>query len=218
MEGASLRATDRGSTSEDRVKRWVILIGAGLLAGPALMAEDAPSGATNVTLSSFELKDQHQRSHHFDFPRTNLFILTVADQKGSEQIAAWVRPLKERFPEGLPIEGVADVSSVPGLLRPLVRREFKNKFERPVMLDWSGDLVTQLNCQPGVVNVFAIATNGALLWNSFGAAEANKLAELFRLVEAQHDRRSSLDVNPKGTAGGFSGKRRESSGQREPSR
>jgi hypothetical protein len=57
-----------------------------------------------------------------------------------------------------------------------------------------------------------------LLWNSFGAPEANKLAELFRLVEAQHDRRSSLDVNPKGTAGGFSGKRRESSGQREPSR
>jgi hypothetical protein len=218
MEGASLRATDRGATSEGGMKRWVTLIGVALMVGPALAAEDVSTCATNITLGSFELKDQHQRSHHFDFPRTNLFILTVADQKGSEQIAAWVRPLKERFPEGLPIEGVADVSSVPGLLRPLVRREFKNKFERPVMLDWSGDLVKQLNCQPGVANVFAVATNGALLWNSFGAAEANKLAELFRLVEAQHDRRSSLDVNPKGTAGGFSGKRRESSGQREPSR
>lgn len=166
------------------MKRWVILICATLVVSRALAAEDALYGSTKITLSSFELKDQHQQTHRFTFPCTNLLILTVADQKGSAQVAAWVRPLKERFPHGLPIEGVADLSIVPAFLRPLVRREFKSKFEHPVMLDWSGNLVRKLNCLPGTVNIFAVATNGAVLWNSHGAAETNKLAELIRLIEA----------------------------------
>lgn len=200
------------------MNRWLIFFVAGLLASRAFAGEVAPARGPQVTLGSFELKDQHQQSHRFTFPRTNLLILTVADQKGSEQVASWVRPLKERFPHGLPIEGVADLSVVPAFLRPLVRREFRSKFEHPVMLDWSGNLVKQLHCAPAVVNVFAVATNGAVLWVSHGAAETTKLAELFRLIDAHRGRIPSLDVNPEGTAGSFSGKRSESPGQREPAR
>lgn len=152
-------------------------------------------------LAAFELKDQHQQTHRFAFPRTNLLILTVADQKGSEQVASWVRPLKERFPHGLPIEGVADLAIVPAFLRPLVRREFKSQFEHPVMLDWSGNMGKQLYCLPGTVNVFAVATNGAVLWNSRGAAETNKLAELIRLIEVHRIKPATPDFDQAMTAG-----------------
>lgn len=184
------------------MSRWSILLGAGLLASRVFAGEVAPAHGTNFTLSSFELKDQHQQTHHFTFPRTNLLVLTVADQKGSAQVAAWVRPLKERFPQGLPIEGVADVSSVPGFLRPLVRREFKTQFEHPVMLDWSGKFVRQLPCAPDAANVFLVATNGTVLRMFQGAVEANKLAVLFRLIEAQGIGAASVDVNAARTMGG----------------
>jgi len=183
------------------VKRWFILIAAALVVSRALAVEDALNRSNKITLSSFELKDQHQQTHRFAFPRTNLLILTVADQKGSEQVASWVRPLKERFPDGLPIEGVADLSIVPVFMRPLVRREFKNKFEHPVMLDWSGRVVKLLNCAPEVVNIFAVATNGAVLWTFRGPVETNNLAELLRLIDAHRIEPASPGFNEARTGG-----------------
>lgn len=165
------------------MNRPLLLLVALVYAKSALAWQPSPAGPTNVMLASFELKDQHQQTHRITFPRTNLMILTVADQKGSKQVAAWVRPLKARFPEGLPIEGVADVSIVPGFLRPLVRREFKSRFEHPVMLDWSGEVVQRLRCAPDVANVFLVATNGAVLWQHCGPVETNRLAELIQLIE-----------------------------------
>lgn len=164
-----------------------------VLALLAATRADEPRGLpqTPLHLDNVELKDQFNETRRLSFPRTNLLVLTVADQQGAKQVAAWVRPLKERFPEGLPIEGVADVSRVPALLRPLVRREFKQQFEHPILLDWSGRVVRQLDCAPEVVNVFAVATNGAVLWTGRGPAETNQLAELMRLLETHHNRQPS---------------------------
>ena len=68
------------------------------------------------------------------------------------------------------------------------------------MLDWSGNLVKQLNCLPKTVNVFAVATNGAVLWNFHGVAETNKLAELVRLTEAHLGESASPNFNEARTA------------------
>ena len=160
------------------------LFGFLLLAVSACGEELPKHSATNLTFRAFELPDQFGELQRITFPRTNLLVITIADHKGSEQVAAWVRPLKERFPDGLPIEGVADVSSVPALLRPLVRREFKKKFNRPVMMDWSGGVVKPLACAPNVANVFVVATNGAVLLRFAGPADAERFVQLFAIVKS----------------------------------
>lgn len=179
---------------------WFIFLGAVLLASRVFAGEVTSTCGTNLMLGSFELKDQFNTTQLLVFPRTNLLVLTVADQKGSEQIAAWVRPLKERFPHGLSIEGVADVSRLPLFLRPLVRREFKTKFERPVMLDWSGAVVKQLPCAPDVANVFLMATNGAVLGTFQGAIETNRRAELIGLIETHAVAERSPRIDAERTA------------------
>lgn len=154
-----------------------------LLAG-SCRASEAATGRTNFWLSSFALADQSNQPHQVTFPRTNLLVLTVADHKGSQQVESWVRPLKARFPANLAIEGVADVSSVPGLLRPLVQREFKKNFTYPVMLDWSGKVVKPLDCVGDAVNVFAVASSGEVLARFSGPANTNQLAQLVAILEA----------------------------------
>lgn len=152
-------------------------------AGNTLAAEPTKTAETNLVFRSFELPDQFGVAQRMMFPRTNVMVITVADHKGSEQVADWVRPLKTRFPEHLPIEGVADVSSVPALLRPLVRREFKKRFTRPVMLDWSASVVKPLNCVPQVANVFVVATNGSVLLKLDGTVSEPALTQLFRILD-----------------------------------
>src|SRR4051794_6077828 len=75
----------------------------------------------------FELKDQHNVTRTYQFPRDKISLLTVADRKGSDQIEAWVRPIKQRYGNRIDIDGVADMSTVPTGLRTLVRNAFKDQ-------------------------------------------------------------------------------------------
>jgi hypothetical protein len=96
-----------------------------LLAASASGGEKNAPPATNVVrLATITLRDQHDAEHKLIFPQPRVSVLTVADRKGSEQIESWVRPLKERYGEKLLVEGVADVSTVPKLLRAMVRSRF----------------------------------------------------------------------------------------------
>lgn len=146
----------------------------------ATCAEDETKRAhtNSLRVTTISLPDQYGHQRTFAFPQPGVSVLTVADQKGSEQIAGWVQTLKQRFPEGLPIEGVADVSRVPRLLRPLVRKRFVEKVPHPVMLDWDGKIVNQLFCKPGVANIFLLSTNGAVLMALHGEADGPKLEKL----------------------------------------
>lgn len=85
-------------------------------------------------LASFELRDQYDIAHKISFPTTHITVMTVADKKGSEQIDGWIAPLKERFGGRIAIEGVADMSKVPGFLRSMVREKFKKRLSRDARL------------------------------------------------------------------------------------
>ncbi|MCW5551975.1 MAG: hypothetical protein KIS67_07380 [Verrucomicrobiae bacterium] len=159
----------------------------------SVVAEEGLNQVTtnHLRVASISLTDQHGRQRMFGFPQPGVSVLTVADQKGSEQIAGWVQPLRARFPESLPIEGVADVSQAPRVLRPLLRKRFAASLDHPVMLDWEGTIARQLDCQPGVANIFLLSTNGAVLLAFCGTANDERLQKLQDVV---------LAANKSGTA------------------
>lgn len=179
--------------------RWLNLLPAmAMMAASFATAEPKAEGNTNLfRLTTISLKDQFNQPHTFGFPQPGISILTVADQKGSEQIESWVRPLKARYPTGLTLEGVADVSGVPAPLRPLIRRKFCDAFPHPLMLDWSGSVVKQLKPVRSLANVLVLNTNGIVLTRFQGAAEATQLARLFALLDAQLPRVVSTNAGPK---------------------
>jgi hypothetical protein len=166
-----------------RWRHFELLLAAGL--GLAAAARGASGPATNgePVLAPFELRDQYDRPHRIAFPATNITVLTVADQKGSEQIDGWIAPLKERYGEQIAIAGIADLSRVPGLLRSRVRSAFQKRRQHPVMLDWEGPVARGFHCQKDAANLFVIDRDGRVTSHFTGAAKEASLAALFAAVE-----------------------------------
>jgi len=129
------------------------------------------------------LRDQFEVMRTLKFPTTNLTFLTIADKAGSEQIAAWVTPVKQRFDEQVAIEGIADVSAVPRPFRGMVRRKFQKAQSHPVMLDWSGDTVKAFATSADHANVFVLDQQGKILKRLNGKATEQSIEELCATIE-----------------------------------
>jgi len=161
----------------------IVLLGVAV-AWPVAAGENTCVLPTNAP-SRIKLRDQFDALRILTFPNTNLTLLTVADKAGSEQLEAWVVPIKERFPEGLVIEGIADVSAVPGPLRGLVRRRFQKAQSHSVMLDWSGDTVKRFSISANQANVLLVDGQGNILKRMTGKATEEAIKELSETIE-QH--------------------------------
>ena len=146
----------------------------------ALAANAAPTNAP----ARIELHDQYNALQTLAFPATNLTVLTIAEKKGSEQIAGWIAPVKKRFGSRVDIRGIADVSAVPWALRSLVRREFRKSQTYPVMLDWTGDVVNVLTYEPDKANVLLLDSHGQILKRLSGAADAAGIENLCTAIDA----------------------------------
>ena len=134
---------------------------------------------------AFTLNDQHQTAHHYQLPRSQISVLIFADYAGSAQLENWIRPLFERYRERIAIDGVADLSRVPKLIRDMVRAAFRDCLERPVMLDWSGAVSTNYHDQKGQANLFVIDHSGRILLKVVGALSATKLQRVQNAIDQQ---------------------------------
>ncbi|ETW98208.1 MAG: hypothetical protein ETSY1_19780 [Candidatus Entotheonella factor] len=139
----------------------------------------------NGMAPAFTLKDQHQTSHHYQFPRPKISVLIFADYAGSTQLENWIRPLYDRYRETIAIDGVADLSKVPKLIRGMVRAAFRDRLARPVMLDWSGAVSTDYHYQKGEANLFVIDPSGHILLKVIGAASHDKLQRIQNAIDRQ---------------------------------
>jgi hypothetical protein len=139
-----------------------------------------------------ELSDQYDTKHVVSFPTTNVIFLTIADRKGSEQIAGWITALKARPEMPVDICGLADVGGVPGFLRGRIRKRFQETILYPVMMDWSGKVCAQFKYVPDQANVFIIDRNGSLVGHFSGKTNAASLKEAFIAL----DKALATPVNP----------------------
>ncbi len=154
-----------------------------LLCWVAFSAIAAPTAIPTNAPVRVDLNDQFDVPQTLCFPSTNITLLTIADHKGSEQIAGWIAPVKQRFGKRLDIRGIADVSPVPRFLRGMIRKQFQKAQSYPVMLDWSGDAVNAFTYVPDRVNVLVMDGSGRILTRLTGAANEQALHELYGILD-----------------------------------
>ncbi len=154
-----------------------------LMAMSCLVALGVQAGTPTNAPACIELPDQFEQPQKLSFPNTNITVLTLADRKGSEQIAGWVEPVAKRFGTRVAVRGIADVSAVPRLLRGTVRSAFRKEQSYPVMMDWSGKEVAKFAPKENVTTVLLIDGRGKILRRYEGVARQAEVEELCKLIQ-----------------------------------
>ena len=148
-----------------------------------LVLHAAALAAPVVKLTDFALTDQEAKPRSYHFPKTKVTVMTVADHKGSEQLASWIQPIRERYEKRVDIDGVADVSIIPKAFQGVFRNAFRKKLTYSVMLDWEGTVVKQFSYKKGVANIYLIDCGGRIVKQMSGPVSAAGAQELFREID-----------------------------------
>jgi hypothetical protein len=134
-------------------------------------------------LSDFELTDQNLKTRSYRFPKSKVTVMTVADHKGSDQLAPWIQRLYDRYENRIDIDGVADVSMIPRPFHGVFRDAFRKQLTRSVMLDWSGAVVKQFGYTKGVANIYVIDHGGRITRHLDGPVTDAAERELTREID-----------------------------------
>jgi hypothetical protein len=129
-------------------------------------------------LSDFELTDQNATPRRYQFPKTKVTVMTVADHKGSAQLAPWIERLHQRYQKRIDIDGVADVSMIAKPFHSVFRAAFRKQLTYSVMLDWEGFVVKQFGYSPGVANIYVIDTRGNIVKQVTGSVSEEAMREI----------------------------------------
>jgi hypothetical protein len=149
-------------------------------------AEAAPKATLKTNLpqaKAFSLENLQGTTQQFSFPRTKILILAIADQKGSEDMENWIKPLYDRYSDSVDIHGVAELSAVPKLARGIARGIISGIVKQPIMLDWTGSVSQQFGAKSGVTNVYAINAQGQIIASGSGLANLDKLKAIAESVD-----------------------------------
>jgi hypothetical protein len=134
-------------------------------------------------LGDFELADQNSITRSYRFPKTKVTAMTIADRRGSEQLAPWIRSLYARYERRIDIDGIADVSAIPRLYWGIVFEVFRKNLTQSVMLDWGGSVVSRFGYERGVANIYVIDRSGRILKHVTGPVNAAAKQELFEALD-----------------------------------
>jgi hypothetical protein len=135
-------------------------------------------------LRDFELVDQYGKTRRYHFPKAMISLVAVTDCKGAGQLAPWIQSIYDRYRERIDIDGVADVSTIPKLLRPILTEFFKRQLAYSVMLDWDGSVVSQFGYNKNVANLYLIDRSGRIVRRLSGEASDKALSELFGDIDS----------------------------------
>lgn len=141
------------------------------------------SANTLARLTDFELTDQDQRTRTYRFPKSKVTVMTIADHKGSDQLAPWIERVYQRYEKRIDIDGVADVSMIPRPFHGMFRAAFRKQLTYSVMLDWGGSVVKQFAYEKGVANIYVIDRSGTIVKRLKGAVNDDAARDLFRAVD-----------------------------------
>lgn len=155
-----------------------------LIAVPAIAATSQRAAPIEFTLT-----DQDGQTRVVDYPRDKVTVFIVADQKGSAEIAGWIKPLYARYENRIEISGIAALPGIPPMFQGLFRREFKKRLTYPVMLDWTGDVARSFGYEKERAQLFVIGKDGRVALRQTGAANERALASVFSEIDRLRDAR-----------------------------
>ena len=161
--------------------RFTVISLSGFVA--ALWLAAIASAAPARKLTDFELTDQDAKTRSYRFPRAKVTVMTVADHRGSDQLAPWIQRIYDRYEKRIDIDGVADVSMIPKPFQNMFREAFRKQLTRSVMLDWGGAVVKQFGYAKGVANLYVIDREGRLLKQITGPVSDAAERELTREID-----------------------------------
>ncbi len=160
------------------MRLWLSALAAfGLCSAPLVGAAEPEN------VRDFELTDQHGATRAYRFPKDKVTVMTLADHKGSDQLAAWIQRVFDRYGKRIDIDGVADMSTVPKPLRGMIQNAFKKKLTYSVMLDWTGPVVRQFPAKKGVANIYVIDRRGRIVSQLSGAVTDDAARSLFTEID-----------------------------------
>jgi hypothetical protein len=149
----------------------------------ALVAIHTGALATPVEkLTDFELTDQNSATRKYHFPKAKVTVMTVADHKGSDQLAPWIQQLHNRYGRRIDIDGVADVSMIPKPFHNMFREAFRKQLTYSVMLDWGGSVVKQFGYTKAVANIYVIDRRGRIVKQVTGPVSDEAMRQLTREI------------------------------------
>jgi hypothetical protein len=139
--------------------------------------------ASDTVAKDFSLKDQFGKVYDYKFPREKVSILAFGDKDGSEQLEPWIRQIYEKYTDKVDIQGVAELSAVPGIARGIVRAMIKKKSKQPVMLDWEGKVSKEFKYEKKLANIYLIDKAGKVIVKEVGIADEAKLKKIFTEID-----------------------------------
>ena len=134
-------------------------------------------------LTDFDLTDQDAKPRSYRFPKAKVTVMTVADHKGSDQLAPWIQKLHDRYQDRIDIDGIADVSMIAKPFQAMFREAFRRQLTRSVMLDWDGSVVKQFGYTKGVANLYVIDRRGRIVKEFSGPVTDAAERELTREID-----------------------------------
>ena len=162
----------------------------------AFAAEPDPLIAANpFEVQEFKLNDQFKKPHDQTFPKNKVSIFALADRKGSKQLEDWIAPFYERYTDQVDICGIANLKGVPGFMKPVLRKLFRNGLDYPVMMDWSGEVCKALSYDAGKANILIVCPMGGIRHRINGKVTEKDLKDCFSKVDEllKADAASKLD-------------------------
>jgi hypothetical protein len=134
-------------------------------------------------LTDFDLTDQDAKQRSYRFPKAKVTVMTVADHKGSDQLAPWIQRIYDRYEKRIDIDGIADVSMIPKPFHNMFREAFRKKLTRSVLLDWGGSVVKQFSYAKGVANIYVIDRTGRIVKHTSGPVSDDAMREVVRDID-----------------------------------
>ncbi len=154
-----------------------------LLLATFIALHTAALAAPVEKLTDFDLTDQDAKPRSYRFPKAKVTVMTVADHKGSDQLAPWIQRLYDRYEKRIDIDGIADVSMIPKPFHHMFRNAFRKQLTRSVMLDWGGSVVKQFDYEKGVANLYVIDRRGRIAKQVSGPVSDTAARELFAEID-----------------------------------
>lgn len=117
----------------------------------------------------YTIEDQFEHEWKSSSFKGTITVYVLSGRDGHEYSENWTRTLIPRFRSSpVTFVPVADVQTVPGFLKGLIRGKFKDNFKYSVLLDWEGTLITAFQMVEGYPNFVIVGKDGVVRHTTHG--------------------------------------------------